>query len=163
PPELRRRWRLPQILAALEASAGAPARRYAPTILYFADTDREESYGEAMRPFLENSGADFLAPYFAEAGDLVDGPNRAHIPPYLPTGWRWKATVRSRPPALEPGAPLLAPVRREGPPRSRPRRGSPAGPRRRSSSGRWSPICRAKSSTARNVGSAARSTTGSGA
>jgi asparagine synthase (glutamine-hydrolysing) len=107
PPELQRRWRLARIRGVLEAPVRAPARRYAPTLLYFADPDREAGYGEALRPWLESAGADLLEPYFAEAAGLVDGANRADIHTYLPDDLMVKVDVASMAHGLETRAPLL--------------------------------------------------------
>src|SRR5260370_31405316 len=62
PMAIGRRLRLSQIGDILGAPAGRPELRYAGTIAFFGDSDKEAGYGQAMRAELAHSALDLLAP-----------------------------------------------------------------------------------------------------
>jgi asparagine synthase (glutamine-hydrolysing) len=107
PAALQRPLRLGQIRDILAATAERPEQRYAGTIAFFADRDKNEGYGEVMRPLLGKSALDLLAPYFARAESLAAGANRADIHTYLPDDLMVKVDVASMAHGLETRSPLL--------------------------------------------------------
>ncbi|HEY3909605.1 MAG TPA: asparagine synthase (glutamine-hydrolyzing) [Stellaceae bacterium] len=107
PPQLQRRFRTRRIQQALLAPRSRPAERYAPTIAFFADSDKGEGYGEAMRGLGAGSVLDRIEPHFAAAPNLVAGANRADIDSYLPDDLMVKVDIAGMAHGLEARAPLL--------------------------------------------------------
>jgi asparagine synthase (glutamine-hydrolysing) len=58
-------------------SKSTPCRRYAPTIVAFTDSDKEDSHSELMVAQREGSAIDLLEPYFTETDSLVSAASMA--------------------------------------------------------------------------------------
>ncbi len=107
PPRLQRRFKTRRIQSALLAPRSRPTERYAPTIAFFADDDKEAGYGEAMHGLVAGSVLDRFEPHFAAASNLVTGANRCDIGSYLPDDLMVKVDVAGMAHGLEARAPLL--------------------------------------------------------
>ncbi len=107
PPVMQRRFKTSRIRSALSASQSQPAARYLPTIAFFADADKDEGYGEAMREQDAHAALDLIAPHFAMMPNLVAGANRADIASYLPDDLMVKVDIAGMAHGLEARAPLL--------------------------------------------------------
>ncbi|MGH7037731.1 MAG: asparagine synthase (glutamine-hydrolyzing) [Stellaceae bacterium] len=107
PGAVERRFKLARIGEVLRAPADKPWRRHAATLAYFTDRDKTAGYGEVLQTRLSASASDLFAPYFAAAGGLVAGANRADIHTYLPDDLMVKVDVAGMAHGLEPRSPLL--------------------------------------------------------
>jgi asparagine synthase (glutamine-hydrolysing) len=99
-----------RLAAFADLVAGSDRRasqRYAFTITYFMDYQKQQGYAPAMGEFLKRSALDLLESYFDEAPTLVTGANWADIHTYLPNDLMVKVDVASMAHGLESRSPLL--------------------------------------------------------
>lgn len=107
PGAVERRFKLARISEVLRAPADKPWRRHAATLACFTDRDKTAGYGETLQTRPGGSALDLFAPYFATAGSLVAGANRADIHTYLPDDLMVKVDVAGMAHGVEPRSPLL--------------------------------------------------------
>jgi asparagine synthase (glutamine-hydrolysing) len=98
-PRVARRW--------LSYASELESRRYAPSMVYFFDSDKSLGYDEGLRPFVNASSLDLLEPYFRQSQSFVAGAAWADIHTYLPDDLLVKVDIASMAHALEARSPLL--------------------------------------------------------
>lgn len=83
------------------------SRRYAPSIAYFYDQDKEISYEDNMRDYLNNSTLDIFEKFFKKSTSYTGGAAYCDINTYLPDDLLVKVDIASMAHGLEARSPFL--------------------------------------------------------
>ncbi len=83
------------------------SRRYAPSIAYFLEYDKQAGYDRNLQPLLGKSSLDLLEPYFRQSPSFVGGAAWADIHTYLPDDLLVKVDIASMAHGLESRSPFL--------------------------------------------------------
>jgi asparagine synthase (glutamine-hydrolysing) len=92
---------------AMNIASENDASRYAPSLIYFSDQDKDMGYGELLRPYLHQSSISLLDKWFEASSSYVGGAAYADIHTYLPDDLLVKVDIASMAYSLEARSPLL--------------------------------------------------------